>query len=302
MSPDGTKLYGFQGPYSSSNEIIIKEFTLSTPFDISTISSSYKQRNYSDLSVYGPQIYQSLGANFTDQGLNFAPYYRTVAINFRSCSFVSSGLIHHLDAGNSSSYSGSGTTWTDLSSSNNDGTLTNGPTYSSSGGGSIDLDGSNDSVRTSSDMFNPNADFTFSAWVNADTTTGTHTLISDGGSTGCFQLRIGQTGGGNWQIISSWVVLVGTFSNSGPIATDYWYNITVTRSSNTYSLYINGKFNSSFTSSTSFGGGGPQDIGTNYSTTELWDGKISQVMSYNRVLSETEILQNFNHFKYRYGN
>ena len=40
----------------------------------------------------------------------------------------------------------------------------------------------------------------------------------------------------------------------------------------------------------------------NSNGTEQWDGKISQVMSYNRTLSATEILQNFNHFKYRYGN
>ena len=297
MSPDGTKLYGFR--YDDQGAIvIIFEFTLSTPFEVNTISSNYKQRNYSDISPYGPPVIQSIGANLTDQGLNFAPYYRTFAIRFRSCSFVSSGLIHHLDAGYGKSWFGTGTVLNDLSSSNNDGTLTNGPTYSTSAGGSVDLDGSNDSIRTSSDMFNPNADFTFSAWVNADTTTVTHTLISDRTSSGSFQFRIN---GRKWEIIDSYVVLVGTFSNSGPIATDYWYNVTVTRSSNTYSLYINGRFNSSFTSSNSFSNG-PQDIGVNYNGTEQWDGKISQVMSYNRTLSATEILQNFNHFKYRYSN
>lgn len=298
MSPDGTKLYGFAGPTSDGNEITIYEFTLSTPFDISTISSSYKQRDYSDISSYGPQVYQSLGANITNEGFNFAPYYRSFAINFRSCSFVSSGLILHLDAGNSSSYSGSGTTWTDLSSSGNNGTLTNGPTYSTSAGGSVDLDGNNDSIRTNSEMFNPNANFTFSAWVYADSVSTTHTVVSDRNNSGSFQLRIS---GGGWQIVDSYVVDVGMFSNSSPIATDYWYNITVSRSSNTYSLYVNGRIVSSFTSSNSYDRG-PKDIGTNYTTTELWDGKISQVMAYNRALSATEILQNFNHFKHRYGN
>ena len=299
FSPNGSKLYAITKQHNTNGNLY--EYDLSTAFDISTISSSYKNRTYNDITPYAPPLVQSVGANITSEGLMYSPYYKFFAIRFRQCDFVSSGLIHHLDAGNSSSYSGSGTTWTDLSSSGNNGTLTNGPTYSSSGGGSIDLDGSNDSVRTPSDMFDPNADFTFSAWVNADTTTGTHTLISDRTGTGCFQLRIGQTGGGNWQIIDSWVVLVGTFSNSGPVATDYWYNITVTRSSNTYSLYINGRFNSSFTSSNSFSNGS-QDIGVNYNGTEQWDGKISQVMSYNRALSATEILQNFNHFKVRYGN
>lgn len=299
FSPNGSKLYVMTNQYPTDGQLY--EYDLSTAFDVSSISNTYKQRSYNDLSPYGPPLVQSVGANITTQGLMYAPYYKYFAIRFKQCDFVSSGLIHHLDAGNSSSYS-SGTTWTDLSSSGNNGTLTNGPTYSSSsGGGYIDFDGSNDSVRTSSSMFNPNANFTFSAWVNADTVTGTHTIVSDRNSIGSFQLRIGATGGGFWQIIDSYVVNVGTFSNSGPVAADYWYNITVTRSSNTYSLYINGRFVSSFTSSNVFTSG-PQDIGTNYSTTELWDGKISQVMSYNRALSETEILQNFNHFKVRYGN
>ena len=43
---------------------------------------------------------------------------------------VTSGLILRYDAGNSSSYPGSGTTWSNLASSSFDGTLTNGPTFS----------------------------------------------------------------------------------------------------------------------------------------------------------------------------
>ena len=50
-------------------------------------------------------------------------------------------LVQHLDAGNSSSYGGSGSTWSDLTSSGVDGTLINSPTYSSSeGGGSFLFD------------------------------------------------------------------------------------------------------------------------------------------------------------------
>ena len=59
---------------------------------------------------------------------------------------VRSGLVLHLDAARPASYPGSGTTWTDLSGQGNNGTLTNGPTYSSANGGSIVLDGTNDDV------------------------------------------------------------------------------------------------------------------------------------------------------------
>jgi hypothetical protein len=39
------------------------------------------------------------------------------------------GLVLYLDAGNKNSFTGSGTTWTDLSGYNNNGTLTNSPSF-----------------------------------------------------------------------------------------------------------------------------------------------------------------------------
>ena len=59
---------------------------------------------------------------------------------------VTDGLVFYVDAGNSNSYPGSGTTWTDLAGSN-DGTLTNGPTFDSGNGGSIVFDGTDDYVN-----------------------------------------------------------------------------------------------------------------------------------------------------------
>ena len=63
---------------------------------------------------------------------------------------VTDGLVLCLDAANSKSYPGSGTSWNDLSRNNNTGTLTNGPTYTSSFGGSSVFDGTNDYVSKSS--------------------------------------------------------------------------------------------------------------------------------------------------------
>jgi hypothetical protein len=61
---------------------------------------------------------------------------------------VQSGLVLNLDAGVSSSYPGSGTTWTDLSGNGNNGTLVNGPTFSSDNGGNIVFDGVDDHITT----------------------------------------------------------------------------------------------------------------------------------------------------------
>ena len=210
---------------------------------------------------------------------------------------ITTNLVLHLDAGDSSSYSGSGTTWTDLSSSSNNGTLTNGPTFDSADGGSIVFDGTNDYVSTSSDMFNPNSDFTISSWVNLDTIYN-NTIVSDRSDTGSFQLRY--KSGTGVQIVDSYVVDVGAFSNSETLSTGTWYNITVTRSSNTYNYYLNGSFVSSFTSTNTYDRG-PQSIGVNYIGLETFDGKIAQVFAYSSALSASDILSNFNATKDTFG-
>ena len=63
---------------------------------------------------------------------------------FDGPTIVNNGLILALDAADNNSYSGSGTTWSDLSGNNNTGTLTNGPTFGSTNGGTIVFDGTND--------------------------------------------------------------------------------------------------------------------------------------------------------------
>ena len=97
-----------------------------------------------------------------------------------SVGVVTDGLVFYVDAGNGSSYPGSGTTWSDLIGSN-DGTLTNGPTYDSGNGGSIVFDGTNDYVG-SINLGITFSDITFSCWVKRIGTQGDYTglMISDG--------------------------------------------------------------------------------------------------------------------------
>ena len=76
---------------------------------------------------------------------------------------VTTGLQLYLDAGNASSYPGSGTTWTDLTVNGRNGTLTNGPTYSSDNGGSIVFDGTDDYVQCTGSLTVTAA--TFVTWI-----------------------------------------------------------------------------------------------------------------------------------------
>ena len=207
---------------------------------------------------------------------------------------VTTNLILNLDASNTSSYS-SGSTWSDLSSTGNDGTIT-GATHTSGVGGYFDFDGTDDHVRMDSDMFNPNSDFTFSSWVNTDVTANV-TIVSDHLTSGSIQIRF--TSSSSVQIVDNYVVNVGTFTNF-TYSTSTWYNVVVTRSSNTYTLYVNGSYKSNFTSTNSYSYGA-QTIGANNQGIERWNGKISQIACYSRAISSTEVTQNWNVLKSSYG-
>ena len=203
---------------------------------------------------------------------------------------VTSNLVLYLDAANTSSYPGSGIIWTDLSDSSNDAVLNNGPTFDSADGGSLVTDGSNDYIQTYSDIFNPNSNFSVSFFVKRIGSGGS--LISNT-STGSFQIQLG----GDLNVVDSFVVQIGSFSNVTVANT--WYNLCLVRSGNTYTLYRNGSVFGSFSSSNTFSRG-PNVLGKN-ANTEFWGGHYGVVLCYNTALTASEITQNFNELKGRYG-
>ena len=95
---------------------------------------------------------------------------------------ITDGLVLCLDAGNSKSYPGSGTTWTDLSGNGNNGSLLNGTGYSSDNLGVLVLDGVNDYITSydDADVFVDDNSLTVSIFVNIDeaTKTGRGGLVS----------------------------------------------------------------------------------------------------------------------------
>jgi hypothetical protein len=101
-------------------------------------------------------------------------------------SYTTDGLVFHIDAGNTSSYPGSGTTWTDLETGTVTTTLTNGPTYSSNNGGIINFDGVNDTGEISSlTAYSHTQAHTYEAFVSAShNNTGYRWLLNNGGLTG----------------------------------------------------------------------------------------------------------------------
>lgn len=218
---------------------------------------------------------------------------------------VTNGLVLLLDAANPKSYPGSGTVWTDLSGMGNNGTLANGPTYSSANNGSIVFDGVDDYtiVSTSSSIELPNI-FTASVWVSIADLNNSHEIISKG---------TGLSGNGNFGWALSFYDATKTiYFDAHSLSTRYsivasynttsWKNIVVMFNNGHMYLYIDGILSASNTSNNFTIG----NLTYNFTLSEplQWqslNGKISNVQIYNRTLSVQEIQQNFNALRGRYG-
>jgi hypothetical protein len=229
---------------------------------------------------------------------------------------VTNGLVLDLDAAKLASYPGTGTTWYDISGNNNNGTLTNGPTFSGIGKqASIVFDGVDDYVTGSLPNFNVGC---ISMWINPST------LINSGSA---FQslIVLKYTGVAN----SEWYASLGSstsyFTNEyitladvandtrtviddgGSLLANTWCNLVFNIESGTYKIYLNGVKKTETTR-----GGGVQQL-TTPNLIQLgafvrgsilsgpFPGKVASTQLYNRALSANEVSQNFNALRGRYG-
>jgi len=215
---------------------------------------------------------------------------------------ITEGLVLSLDAGNSRSYPGSGTTWFDLSGNGNNGTLTNGPTFDNTNRGSIVFDASNENVTTLISSFGNNT--TWEAWVNRTSSVNSYNMFM-GRLLPYFGLR-----SGNNIIFSN---IIGgsqrTIESTGFVAqNNIWYYLTFTTEYDGVNtipkIYINGVLNNSTTFSGAQGSNtGTFTIGEGRSTGAWYpfSGKVSNVKIYNKTLTDFEIQQNFNANRGRFG-
>jgi hypothetical protein len=219
------------------------------------------------------------------------------------------GLVLWLDAANSKSYISGSTTWNDISRGSNNGTLVNGPTFSSSNGGSIVFDGSDD-YATVPHNSNINLVDTVSleAWVKYTTTSNT-VLIEKSNNNTHYQLQIFNSGQGSPGISGQLVfMLQPTSSNwvvSGIVTNDgNWRHVvgTYDRGVSTAKIYVNGVLRNTNSSILSGPTSNTQPLlmGSR-SGAAGFGGSISGVKIYNRALSAAEISQNYNATKGRYN-
>ena len=224
---------------------------------------------------------------------------------------TTSGLVLYLDAANKKSYPGTGTTWTDLSGNGNNGTLTNSPSYSSVRNGTIIFDGTNDYISITF----PNTGLipvgsgqrTIIANILYQSGQNVYYPIVDYG-TYTTRNRYGlylDNAAGNKKISN--IVWANDLLSSATIpGNNTWHNICITYNGSTScSFYINGILDSTSTFAanlnTILGSGNIFNIGKGAYESTYFRGSIASVYMYNRALSASEILNNYNALKGRYA-
>jgi hypothetical protein len=228
-------------------------------------------------------------------------------------SIARNGLVLHLDAANSKSYPGSGTAWNDLSGNANYSILVNGPVYNSANGGSVVFDGVDDYTSFAYPALLSLNTFSYGCWYKPTfNLTGFDTLFSRENA----RHYVGYTDSGQYQIFLRGNLhptngsLESPVGDVGIVNANVWQfaHVNIDWPSSTFSIYHNGNLAWALTNTllgTSFINNLSNDatIGSRYAgaTSNKFLGNLSYFAYYSRVLSVTEIRQNFEATRGRYG-
>ena len=222
---------------------------------------------------------------------------------------VTDGLVLCLDAGNTKSYPGTGTAWTDISRNNNNSTL-NGPVFNSGNGGSIVFDGVNDYVSKSTINVSYLTVSAWAKWTQFFSDLNGHALISNSDADTGEPLNgylLYQATGAPYNRVQALVygTSVSAITSNSALSTGTWYNICFTYDGVAVRLYLNGVLDISAAAAKGTIAASSADfiIGSAYTTIggSYFNGNIASVNLYNKALAATEVLQNFNATRGRFN-
>jgi hypothetical protein len=226
---------------------------------------------------------------------------------YRGPNIVTDGLIFAIDAGSERCYSGSGTTADSLIGSHV-GTLTNGVGFSSANGGTFVFDGTDDYISVPySTQLDPTVGITLESWIYAPdlTTVYYQELYRKENTTGrhLFSFQVSGTilSFGTHTSVNGYNELDASITPSG--LENKWLHAVASYRSGYKAIYINGDLIDSDTSITGTltQGAATQIIGSLGGSSEFFEGNYASFKMYDRGLTETEVTQNFNAQKSRFG-
>ena len=229
----------------------------------------------------------------------------TIYAGPRPPTYVTSGLLFYLDAGNATSYPGSGSTWTDLAGSGLTTTLYNSPTYSSANGGYLAfVPGSSQYGQTSASLA------TLSSWslevwhyYTATNTGSLPCIITEVWSSTPINFTLGSGSGSTSSLQvgyynNGWFTTTGSYS----LPSVGWYHIVGTYDGANLKLYVNNVLTQTSASTTA---SVSSALGIRFmrrwDSPEYWGGYLAIIRIYNRALSATEVTTNYAASKARFG-
>lgn len=235
---------------------------------------------------------------------------RNLLLSSQDSGVVTSGMFLYVDAGLPSSYPGAGTTWTDISGQNNNGSFVGSIGYSSSNGGYLSFNGDGSYVDFgASSVFNQSngKSFTVTCWAYFDFLGAVHNPIFNKASVnGSWEYTLGISNGGgvNWLTSNAGNNWVNPGVSGVTISTGNWYFFCVGYDYNSQVAFalVNGQ--SSFTTvsqSGIFNGTRPLQVGRHNDPGTGLSGRVAAINMYNRAFSPSEANQNFNALRGRFG-
>lgn len=273
------------------------------------ISNSYLNSYFTKAHTGILRIYnKALSATEVNQN------YRAMLPRFSDPALITDGLILNYDFGSAETYPGVGTNVQNLVGTGLTGTLTNSPTYSINSGGSIFLDGTNDYIGVNNNSSLQPTNLTLEIWFKLDVVlasqptgfpllldkyslsslTGYRILFEKSADELQFTLfdsvqdnKVAITGAGS-KLSTTWNCVQGTFDG------------------NTTKIYLNGVLQQTLTRTFSVSYNNEDlYLGTYYAVSDGFQHYINAYMGnvriYNRALSQSEISQNFNAARNRFG-
>ena len=227
---------------------------------------------------------------------------------FSGPEIVNTGLVLHLDAANSRSYSGTGNSWTDLSGNGNTGTLLNGVSYTNSNNGIMSFDRVDDYVNIpNSASTQITGDLTINVWFKpTNYAIGRQGLL---GRTGLNEYTITLEPSGAISLYFASSNQPGSYFNGASSSVFGQVNgvfqlLTIVRSFTLGSCYI---YKNAVQTAVRSMTGVNQPIATTGPTTigngngGFYLGSIGNFCLYNRAISPAEVKQNFEATRSRYG-
>jgi Concanavalin A-like lectin/glucanases superfamily len=220
--------------------------------------------------------------------------------NIMTPPIVTNGLVLALDAANTKSYISGSTTWSDLSGNGYNGKLIQSASFNNINGGAISFNGVSSSITITSNVLQ---DFggTINTWVYpiaAPTVTG-YILSAFGTNTDRYYVS---QGGDSLQTTRGNPASSVTFTSS--VTYNKWYNLTSTWVSSSLGSSLSGYLNGVLVGSTPITASGTTStltIGGYVFSGQSFSGSIALTQIYNRALSATEVLQNYNALKSRFN-